>query len=79
VAEEEMKIDDFKRRLKAVRSLGEVIRLEDDVRNFLKDAGSADDGDEINEILMEICYRKQFVYPGCDPVRAIMARRGESS
>jgi len=74
-----MGINNFKKRLEGVRSLGEVIRLEDDVRNFLKDAGSADDRDEINEILMEICYRKQFVYPGCDPVRAIMARGGESS
>ena len=72
MAEAKINIKELRKRIEKARTRQELLELEEEVKNLM----DREHDDEIEDIAMEISYKKQYFKSGCDPFKVILRKKG---
>jgi uncharacterized protein YajQ (UPF0234 family) len=69
-------VNEFERRLKEIRRRFELLKLEDEITEYMDSEEykslQQDDKNALDDILMEILNKKEYFQKGCDPWKSIL-------
>jgi len=68
----ETKIKELRDHLEKVKTAQELLQLEEEVKSLM----SCEHDNELDDIAMDISYKKQYFGCGCDPFKVILRKKG---